>query len=80
MSFPLLQKKGKSAKVSSKVALSVFWDCHGVILTDYLPKGQTITGTYYSKLLDKLRVDLKNKRRGMLSRDIRLLADNAPAP
>ena len=46
---------------------------------DYHPKGQTFTSTYYSSLLDRLRVELKNKRRGMLSRGIRFLADNAPA-
>ena len=48
-------------------------------LTDYLPKGKTITGTYYSNLQDKLRVTLKNKHRGMISRGMSLLPDNAPA-
>ena len=77
MPIPLLQK-GKSAKSAGKVMLSVFWDSHGVILTDYLPKGQTITGTYYSNLPDKLRAALKNKHLAMLSRVIHFLAENAP--
>lgn len=59
--------------------LSVFWDCRGIILTDYLPKGQTITSAYYSTLLQKLRAAVKEKRHGMISKGIRLLADNAPA-
>ena len=57
----------------------VFCDCHGVILTDYLSKGETITGAYYCTLLNQLRDALKIKRRGMLTKGVRLLADNAPA-
>ena len=69
--------KAKVQKSAGRVILSVLWDCQEVILTDYLPMGQRITGTYYSNLLDKLRVALKNKRCGMLSRGIHPLADNA---
>lgn len=58
--------------------LSVFWDSRGVILTDYLPKGETLNSDYYCNLLEKLRDALKQKRRGMISKGIRLLADNAP--
>ena len=54
-------------------------DCHGVILSDYLPKEQTISGTHYSNLLDKLQVALKNKHCGILSRGIRLIAATSPA-
>ncbi|XP_076043703.1 histone-lysine N-methyltransferase SETMAR-like [Oratosquilla oratoria] len=45
----------------------------------YLAKGQTITSAYYCTLLNKLRDALKKKRRGMLTKGVRLLADNAPA-
>jgi len=72
-------KKAKVQPSSGKVMLSVFWDCHGVILTDYAHKGQTITGQYYRDLLTKLRESIKKKRRGMLSKGVRLLHDNAPA-
>ena len=72
-------KETKVQKSEGKVILSDFWDCHGVNPTDYLPMGRNISGTYYSNPLEKLRVALKNKRRGMLSRGIRLLADSAPA-
>lgn len=72
-------KKAKVQKSAGKVMLSVFWDCRGIVLTDYLVKGQTITGAYYCSLLKKLRDALKLKRRGMLTKGVRLLADNAPA-
>ena len=71
-------KKAKVQKSGGKVMVSVFWDCRGVILTDYLAKGQTITGAYYCNLLSKLRDAIKQKRRGMITRGVRLLADNAP--
>lgn len=72
-------KKAKVTPSAAKVMLSVFWDCRGVIMTDYLPQGQTITGNYYSKLLVSLRENIKEKRRGMLGKGVRLLHDNAPA-
>ncbi|GBO99393.1 Histone-lysine N-methyltransferase SETMAR [Eumeta japonica] len=40
-----------------------FWDARGVIHIDYLEKGKTITGEYYSKLLDRFDVDLKQNGR-----------------
>lgn len=72
-------KKAKVQQSAGKVMLSVFWDCRGVILTDYLPAGRTITGDYYRKLLCDLREKIKEKRRGMLSKGVLLLHDNAPA-
>ncbi|XP_076059369.1 histone-lysine N-methyltransferase SETMAR-like [Oratosquilla oratoria] len=71
--------KAKVQKSAGKVMLSVFWNCHGVIFTDYLANAQIITSTYYCTLLNKLRDALKKKRRGMLTKGVRLLADNAPA-
>ena len=37
-------RKAKVQKSAGKVMVSFFGDCRGVILTDYLAKGQTITG------------------------------------
>ena len=45
---------------------------------DFLAKGTTITGAYYASLLRKLRDAIKLKRRGMLTKGVRLLQDNAP--
>ena len=64
---------------AGKVLLSVFWDEKGVLLTDYLEKGHTVTGLYYVNLIEKLRQAIKNKRRGKLSSGVHLLHDNAPS-
>ncbi|KAJ7326980.1 hypothetical protein JRQ81_016739 [Phrynocephalus forsythii] len=42
--------------------LSIFWDSRGVILTDYLPKGETLNSDYYCNLLEKLHDALKKKK------------------
>ena len=47
-------------------------------MTDFLANGTTITGAYYASLLRKLREAIKIKRRGMISKGILLLQDNAP--
>jgi len=36
----------------------MFWDAEGILFIDYLEKGKTITGEYYSSLL--IRPDKKN--------------------
>jgi hypothetical protein len=33
---------------------SVFWDAEGILFIDYVEKGKTITGEYYSNLLTRL--------------------------
>jgi hypothetical protein len=38
-------------KTAGKVLASIFWDQGGILLIDYLPKGQTIIVEYYSSLL-----------------------------
>ena len=43
----------------------VFWDAKGILMIDYLPKGQTINGKYYADLLDKLQVCIREKRPGL---------------
>jgi hypothetical protein len=51
---------------------SVFWDAEGILFIDYLEKGKTITGEYYSNLLTRLdkkfvRKDPVCKRKNHLS-------------
>lgn len=55
-------KKAKTVSSAGKVMATVFWDSRGVIFVDYLEKGKTITGTYYSSLLDKLKAEISKKR------------------
>jgi hypothetical protein len=50
----------------------VFWDAEGILFIDYLEKGKTITGEYYSNLLTRLdkkfvRKDRVYKRKNHLS-------------
>lgn len=72
-------KKAKAVISAGKVMASVFWDSEGILMVDYLKKGHTITGTYYASLLDNLRVEIKKKRRGKLTKGVIFHQDNAPA-
>ena len=71
--------KARAQPSAGKVLLTVFWDSRGVILTDYLEQGHTVTGPYYAGLLRRLRDCVAQKRRGLLTRGVLLLQDNAPA-
>ena len=55
-----------------------FGDQDGILLIDYLPKGQTINAEYYSSLLVQLKDILKEKRRGKFTKGVLFLQDNAP--
>lgn len=52
---------------------------HGIVHIDYLEKGKTITGEYYSKLLDRFDADLKQKRPHLAKKKVLFHQDNAPA-
>lgn len=54
-------RKFKAMTSPKKIMASVFWDQDGIIMIDYLPKGETITGLYYAQELRKLRDALKKK-------------------
>jgi len=56
-------KKFKVTPSAGNVMATVFWDCQGVIMTNYLSKGSTITGAYYANELRELHEALKSKRR-----------------
>jgi len=55
-------KKFKVTPSVGKVMAILFWDSKGVIMTDYLSKGSTVTGAYYADELRKLHEALKSKR------------------
>ena len=55
-------KKFRVQKSAGKVLASIFWDQYGILLIDYLPKGQTINAEYCSSLLVQLKDILKEKR------------------
>lgn len=60
-----------------KVVAYVFWDSEGVIMIDYLQRGQTITAEYYALELRQLRAAIKEKRTGKLRTGVLLLQDNS---
>ena len=64
-------------KSAGKVLASIFWDQDGILLIDYLPKGQTINVEYYLSLLVQLKEILKEKPRGNVTKGILFLHDNA---
>jgi hypothetical protein len=53
-------------------------DQEGILLNNYIPKGQTINAVYYSSLLVQMKDILKEKRRGKFTKVI-LFLHNAPA-
>jgi histone-lysine N-methyltransferase SETMAR len=57
----------------------VFWDAEGILFIDYLEKGKTITGEYYSNLLTRLDEQICEKRPGLQKKKIIFHQDNAPA-
>ena len=57
---------------------SVFWDMHGILLIDFLPKGQTINSDYYVALLDRLEDAIMKKSPEMAKKKPLFQQDNAP--
>jgi len=66
-------------KSAGKVLASIFWDQDGILLIDYLPKGQTINAEYYSSLLVQIKDILKKKCHGKVTKGVLFLHDNALA-
>ena len=63
---------------SSKAMLTIFWDSQGPIVEHYQDKGSKINSTCYSKMLiDRLKSEIRSKRRRQLLKGIVLLHDNA---
>jgi len=51
----LTPKRFRVQKSAGKFLALIFWDQDGILLIDYLPKGQTINAEYYSSLLVQLK-------------------------
>ncbi|KAJ4445317.1 hypothetical protein ANN_07122 [Periplaneta americana] len=76
-SSPKKPRKFKQTLSTQKVMATVFWDRKGDLLLYFMPKGTTINANRYCETLRKLQRAIQNKRRGMLSRGVVLLHDNA---
>jgi len=79
---------GKAANPAPKISkyknplenfsLRFFWDQDGILLINYLPKGQTINAEYYSSLFVQLKDVLKEKLRRKFTKEVLFFHDNAP--
>ncbi|KAJ4428174.1 hypothetical protein ANN_24189 [Periplaneta americana] len=72
-----VRTKFKQTQSVRKVMCTVFWDRKGILLIDFLPRGETVNADRYCETLRKLRRAIQNKRRGMLTAGVVLLHDNA---
>ena len=70
-------RKLKQAQFAGKVMATVFWDRKRVLLVDFMATGTTINADRYYESLTKLRRAIHNRRRGMLSKGVSSLHDNA---
>ena len=70
-------KKFMQKLSAGKVMATVFWDRKGVLLTEFMPRGTTINSERYCRTLQKLRRAIQNRRRGRLTKGVRLHHDNA---
>jgi len=61
---PSPKKNSDCKNLLEKFSPRFFGDQEGILLIDYLPKGQIINAEYYSSLLVQLKDILKEKRRG----------------
>jgi len=61
-----------------KFSLRFFWDQDGILLINYLSKGQPIKAKYYLSLLVRLKDIFKKKRRGNVTKRVLFVHDNAP--
>lgn len=57
---------------------TLFWDAKGILLIGYLENSRPVTGEYYANVLQKLHKAILEKRRGLVTRGVLLLHDNAP--
>jgi len=62
---------------AGKVVATVFWDCHRILLVEYMAHKSTATADVYVNTLKSLRDAIKEKRCGLLSHSMMLLHDNA---
>jgi len=72
-------KKLRVQKSARKTLASIFWDQDGILLIDYLTKGQTINVECYSSLTVQMKDILKGKRCGKVTKLVLFFHNNVPA-
>jgi len=61
-------RKFKVQTSPGKIMCTIFWDAERILLIDFRRQKVTIAGVYYADLLHKLRLAIKKKRRGKLTK------------
>ena len=69
-------KKIKRAKSNVKQMMIFAYDCKGVIMTDRVPSGMTVTAAYNRQFLQKLRRKMHANRPELLENCVLILHDN----
>ncbi|GFW75740.1 mariner Mos1 transposase [Trichonephila clavipes] len=72
--------KAKQTLSKRKIMATVLWDRHCVILVEFTPQGITMNSGANCATLRKLRRALQSKQRGLLSKGVLVLHDNARPP
>ncbi|KAG5884561.1 hypothetical protein JTB14_006588 [Gonioctena quinquepunctata] len=63
-------KKSKTSISGKQIIAIMFWDRNGIILIEYLPRGQTINAARHCETLSNLERAIQNKQRGMLTKGV----------
>ncbi|CAK9818191.1 Mariner Mos1 transposase [Anthophora quadrimaculata] len=72
-------KKTRQSRSKIKVMLTVFFDYHGVVYSEFLPDGQTVNKEYYLSVMRRLRENIRRKRLDLWKNNSWILHhDNAP--
>jgi len=69
-------KKFKRAQSNVKQMIIFAYDCKGMIMTDRVPSGTTVTAAYYRQFLQKLRRKMHANRPDLLENGVLILHDN----
>ncbi|VVC33870.1 Transposase, type 1 [Cinara cedri] len=73
-------KKARMSKSKFKAMLIVFFDINGIVMTEWVPEGQTVNQIYYLSVLATLRERIRKKRPELWKNNSWFLhQDNAPA-
>ena len=72
-----IEPVGRWRSPCRKVMLTVFWDCQGVLLTEFQQRDHTIMSASYRTILTKLCGAIRRKQPGLFTKGMLLLYDNA---
>ena len=70
-------KKFKAQKSAGEIMATVFWDAQGLILVDFMRRGETINSEAYIETLQKLKARIRRVRPNLEMNKILLQHDNA---